>query len=129
MVDGKEAHVGDLRDVAKDTKMNLLTNFEGTILAIAQMEGKGDKVSEDGWRRVAENEIKEALEALQEAKEDIEGGFLDKDEASTTGVGLIHGAGDVHKYGVSAGGEVRFSAHHADEEAIAKAKKIGFETY
>ena len=116
MTEGQETFGADLRDLVADSKMNLLTNFEGTFKALCELEFKG---REGRFVSELKQELQEALKDVQECpEEDDEYAVYD-----------FYGALGVHRYMVTNKGEVKFSAFHAEGNAVAKAKVLGFKTY
>ena len=126
-------------------RMNLLTNYDDTMLAMAELEGewwfnRQLEATEDDELTVP-NMLKHIRRTQQEAKENMEElatatdpetiaylkRMLDGWETDTVG-GTIYGAGGWHRYMVQADGKVLYSGMHGREDAP-KAEELGFEIF
>lgn len=135
------------RYLKQSTEMNLLTNYDDTLLAMAELEGEGWlnrqlHATEDTalcvpralkYVRKKQQEISEDEEDLKNETDPEEKEWLKRNiekarESNVTGAD-IYGSGGYHRYFVRPDGTVTFSAGHATLENIAKAKALGFETW
>ena len=90
--------------------LNLLTNYEETVQAIAEIEG-------NGWRKMSE----------ESPGEYSLGGILHHLKTSEwEGAYTLYGNGGWNRYYVSPDGTVRFSKAHGKKDAE-HARELGFE--
>ena len=94
--------------------MNIFTDYEGTLNAMAEMEGQG-------WRELTTTEsrpesVKGALAFIEEAKK-MQG------ESPTV---VVYGNYGFHRYFIKGDGEVLYSRMHGLEEDAEQATRLGF---
>ncbi len=100
---------------------NLISNFEETVLAIAELEG-------EYWLKMSkkaegEGSVKEALE------------YLRNNQGEDAPPISIYGGGGINRWMVKVDGSVEFSKHHAtrggqnDAGDIKKAQELGFKIF
>jgi len=103
------------------SKFNLLTNYEETIRAMAEVEGEswwnGDQKSKkmDYTTRGAVEHLKKLAERKTEVEKDVV-------------VFSVYGTGGVSRWMIMSDGEVRFSRFH-DPEKAKEAEKKGFKIF
>lgn len=122
--------------ICESREYNILTNFDNTIQAMAEIEGYG-------WLEKAlhHDNCRPSHECVQQALEDIKR-FQD-DQArykSTPGdewlikdpdddiVAIIYGSGGWNRWQVFGSGRIQLSSLHSNRETNEKAKRLGFGT-
>jgi hypothetical protein len=144
----------DPRDIARlitedpdvpGPEMNLLTNYDDTMLAMAELEGEGWlnrqlSATEDDqltvpnmlkYIRRKQKDVEEDMAELATATDPKTIAYLERMLArwETDTVGdSIYGAGGWHRYIVQADGKDLYSAHHGRTDAD-KAAELGFEMF
>lgn len=110
------------------SRLNLLTNFEETLQAMAEIEGHG-------WLEMQKREaphgqnINGALEQLKKWPDEAS-----NPELKDTILIVVNGSGGGLRWGVTHSGEVKFSGFHVasgsqGQEQLEKAKALGFNIY
>ncbi len=94
-------------------QMNLLTNFDATLLSMAEIEGRGWlREQEYDMSRPTEDQreygIKGALNKLEEMKERVGFSEKDMDNRRTSRAFIIYGYGGYHRYILRPNGDVQF---------------------
>ena len=136
------------RHLKQAQEMNLLTNYDDTLLAMAEIEGEGWldqqlRVTEDTQLSVPNmlKHIRKKHEDLAEHEKDLETEtdpeeiesikhYLDIFGDLEDSVGdTIYGSGGWNRYIVKGTGEVLFSRLHSGTEDIEKAKELGFKIF
>ena len=123
-------------------EMNLITNYDDTLLAMAELEGPG--WLEGALRDTDEQSVNFALKQIERVNREIaeytkdleteiypeEVAFLKREikhlQESTVSNVTIYGAGGDHRYFVKADGEVVYSAGHSTRADVQNAKDLGF---
>lgn len=139
--------ISKLKKLARDLKqsskeMNLLTNYDDTLLAMAELEGEGWletqlNASKSDWLTVpcAIDKIRESQETIEEDRKALavatdpkEINYLESmlEDAEEFLAGEIYGSGGGHRYFVRVTGEVVFSEMHGLDSCARKAKALGF---
>lgn len=100
---------------------NLLTNFDETLRAMAEVEGHED------WFKTSQSSsgtgsVRQALEQLKEWGDP-------KDQEESNALVDIYGSLGSNRWMVMRNGEVRFSRFHANLEKIQKAEEMGFKIF
>ena len=135
-----------LKLLYENVQRNLLTDYDDTLLAMAEIEGEGwldrqlratesDQITVPNMLkhiRLRQQEIDEHEKDL-EAETDPEEIESIKHYLDIFGdhrdfmINSIYGGGGWNRWFVRANGEVVLSRHHASSESIARAKELGFE--
>lgn len=127
-------------------KMNLLSNYDNTLLAMADIEGeswlnKQLSSTEDSPFTVLQilKHLRVRVEEIEENKKDLEIetdpeeiAFLEKNIKTWTNeiVGdAIYGKDGINRWFVRGNGEVVFSKMHSSPEDCKKAEELGFEIF
>ena len=136
------------RCLKQSMEMNLLKNYDDTLLAMAELEGEGwlndqltaletDQLTVPHAIKLVKKHHKEIEEVRQDLEketdpEEIESlqQYLKSLEQEKRVIGdAIYGSGGWHRYFMYSDGEVVFSGMHAVEDMRSKAKELGFEIF
>ena len=109
----KQAEIEKAEHTPVDPSLNILTNYEGTLEAMAKIEGQywkeGQKSTGSGYT------LADALKSMQK--------FTDREPDH---IFEFYGDGGINRWFLRGDGSVELSAQHASEEDIVKAKLLGF---
>jgi hypothetical protein len=111
-------HLADLtgkRVKIAQEELNLLTTDESKV------QNAFDEVEGEGWFDESMNDQHDL--SLGPVKKRVENKNVGPQGAN------VYGKGGIHRYWVRRDGRIDFSKYHADEEAINKAKNVGFHIF
>jgi hypothetical protein len=122
-MENREANMPTQESKEGESRFNLLTNYDGTVAAIAEVEG-------EGWLyQNGKSDGNNTTGAVEHLKKLVDHGMLPGEEDEI--VYQIYGGGGSTRWNVMGNGEIRFSKTHSwiTPEKTRKSEELGFKIF